>query len=269
VQVRHQAGNKMGAMPGDYFEKFLFYRGLGNFELPLKVTETAAGRFELSNTGEDDVRSVFLVNVQGEVVRFQRYDRSASHSRMTLQQAEQLSTIDQLAAAMVAALQAEGLYEKEARAMVTCWKSSWFGEEGTRLLYMVPTKITDTLLPLHVSPTPDESVRILVGRMEIMPSSREQQVLELVQKSAAARQQAIENKVREFRSPVLARLQQMGRLAEPALVRIEHIADDEAARQEARNLIRELRGEPVVTAWNAVAGNDAFPLCAVTPTGGE
>src|SRR5690606_11882221 len=100
------------------------------------------------------------------------------------------------------------------------WRSSWFGEEGTRLLYMVPGAITDQLLPLHVEPRPDEMVRVLVGRMEIMPASQEREILELVTHSAVTRSRIGEDQAQTFRSPVMKHLHAMGRLAEPALVRV-------------------------------------------------
>jgi hypothetical protein len=230
-----------GAAAIDHFEKFLFYRGLGNFELPLTLSETADGTFVLDNRGNEEIRSLFLVSVKGELVRFRRYDRSAPGSRITLRQSKRSSTVDDLAAAMVESLQAEGLYEKEARAMVKCWRSSWFGEEGTRLLYMVPGAITDQLLPLHVDPQPDEVVRVLVGRMEIMPTSQEQQILELVSRSAAAREKTAVDQSQRFQSPVLKQLRSMGRLAEPALVRVRNITNEQSTRAEATRLISELR----------------------------
>ena len=52
--------------------------------------------------------------------------------------------------------------------MVQTWKSSWFADEGTRLLYLVPRAQTDAILPLHVTPTPTETVRVMVGRLEAM-----------------------------------------------------------------------------------------------------
>ena len=138
--------------PIDFFEKFLFYRGVGNFQLPLTLSETGAGEFELVNSGAEEIRSLFLVTVEGKSVRFNRFDRIAGGDRMLLRQSSETSTIGDLAASMVASLTAEGLYEKEARAMVRCWQSSWFGEDGTRLLYMVPQPLTDSLLPLEVDP---------------------------------------------------------------------------------------------------------------------
>ena len=77
--------------------------------------------------------------------------------------------------AVVKALVAEGLYEKEARAMVKTWEANWFGDEGTgtRVLYMLPRCVTDKLLPLRINPTPDETVRVLVGRIDILTPEQE------------------------------------------------------------------------------------------------
>ena len=139
-------------------------------------------------------------------------------------------------------LKAEGLYEKEAWSMVNTWRQSWFGEEGTRLFYILPQRVTDELLPLCIEPTPDETIRVLVGRMEIMPPSTERQILELVEESAGARMRHQELEVDQpFASPALDGILAMGRLAEPALVRARGIADLREIRDEAALLLADLR----------------------------
>ena len=74
--------------------------------------------------------------------------------------------IGTLAPQLAAALVASGLFEPEARAMVETWKHSYFQTPGLRVLYVVPSRITNALLPLEISPKPRETVRILVGRLE-------------------------------------------------------------------------------------------------------
>ena len=236
VQVREKLANTFI----DYFEKFLFYRGIGNFELPVAVTDQQNGTFQLENSGSDEIRSLFLVTVKGEQVWFRKFDSAAPDSVLTLQQSADESDIGKLTNAMVQSLIDEGLYPKEASAMVRCWRSSWFAEEGTRLLYLVPTKITNSLLPLHVSPAPDEVVRVLVGRMELLSESEENRLLDLVRKSALRRQEN-PNASAENRSPSINELLAMGRLAEPALIRIQNISNDERLRSEAKTLVDELR----------------------------
>lgn len=226
----------------DYFEKFLFYRGIGNFELPLTLEALDNGGFDLTNSGGDEVRSLFLVTVHGDELRFRQADGIPAQGTLSLRQSETPSTVDELAEHVINALQAEGLYDKEARAMVNTWEQSWFGEEGTRLFYVLPQRVTDRLLPLRIEPTPDETIRVLVGRMEIMPPQTERHILELVSASASARAQHRESQLDQpFASPALDELHAMGRLAEPALARARGVAETREVREEAAALLADLR----------------------------
>ena len=80
---------------GSFFEKFLFYRGIGNFDLPLSVESAGDGRFELANRGEDPIRSLFLVSVEGDAVRFQHYSQIAPQERLILEQTTAAGSIDE------------------------------------------------------------------------------------------------------------------------------------------------------------------------------
>jgi hypothetical protein len=64
-------------------------------------------------------------------------------------------------------LVAQGLYQDEAEAMFETWRDSWF-EEGSRLLYIVPRPFVDAILPLTIHPTPAQTVRVFVGRLELI-----------------------------------------------------------------------------------------------------
>jgi hypothetical protein len=233
------------APAGDFFEKFLFYRGVGNFDLPLKLTAAGDGTFELANSGDDPIRSLFLIDADGQTVRFAAFQQIAAGDRLQLAQTAELGTIDGLVEAVKDSLVAEGLYEKEAIAMVKTWRSSWFGETGTRLLYVVPRAITDALLPLDVSPTPEETVRVLVGRMEIMTPEQESRIAAMLQKSAAERQsewQMASSEGREANYAGPAELTTLGRLAEPALARARTTSKDPTIRAEARLLLQRMTG---------------------------
>ncbi|MGE5193497.1 MAG: hypothetical protein ACM3U2_13470 [Deltaproteobacteria bacterium] len=233
------------APAGDFFEKFLFYRGVGNFDLPLKLTAAGDGTFELANSGDDPIRSLFLIDADGQAVRFATFEQIAAGDRLKLVQAAEPGTIDALTDAVRDALVAEGLYEKEAIAMVKTWRSSWFGETGTRLLYVVPRPITDALLPLEINPAPEETVRVLVGRMEIMTPEHESRIAALVQRSAAERQAELEMAASTGHEPNYsgpAELTSLGRLAEPALARVRTISKDPAIRAEARLLLQRMTG---------------------------
>ena len=245
VYVERQASQERPLAPfGEFFEKFLFYRGIGNFELPLQLSAAAGDRFELTNSGADPIRSLFLVTAHEGKVRFAKFDGIQPGERLTLNQAKGESTVEELGEAVVKALIEERLYEKEARAMVKTWQESWFGEEGTRLFYMLPQSVTEELLPLAIDPVPDETVRVMVGRMEIMRPEDEARVTSLVQQSVKDRAATVQLRAENSEAPpykLPEAIIQLGRLAEPALVRAQHIAPDEATRAEAGVLLSELR----------------------------
>jgi hypothetical protein len=231
------------APAGDFFEKFLFYRGVGNFDLPLKLTASSDGTFELTNSGRDPIRSLFLIHADGQAIRFTAFDQVPGRGRRQLIQTGKATTIDALADAVKDALVEAGLYEKEALAMVKTWRSSWFGEAGTRLLYVLPRPITDALLPLEINPKPQETVRVLVGRMEIMTPEQESRITALVRKSAGDRLAASTLAGTGELSPKYvapAELGNLGRLAEPALARVGAINQDPAIRAEARLLLQRM-----------------------------
>ena len=95
----------------------------------------------------------------------------------------------------------EGLFPKEAHAMVETWRDSWF-EEGTRLLYIVPARTVDAVLPVQIEPTPSQIARVFVGRIELITPA-----------TTAAVDQAI-------KSGDTATLHQYDRFLEPILKRI-------------------------------------------------
>lgn len=215
-----------------HYEKFLFYRGLGDFPLPLSFSASEGGRFVVKNEGPDAVRDLFLVQIDGSRVRFRHAPQVAAYSELTIERPESYSTIDELGEEMVQALIVTGLYEKESRAMVKTWRSSWFGESGTRLLYLVPERITDELLPLAIEPKPDEQVRVLVGRMELLPPEECERLLTLASETGSCL--AIETE------PLRSELVRLGRFAEPALKYLARSAKDERQRAMIEQLAADL-----------------------------
>jgi len=85
--------------------------------------------------------------------------------------------------------------------MVATWRSSWF-EEGSRLLYIVPRAFVDEVLPLSVSPAPSQTVRVFVGRMELINHATEQAVADAL----ASHDRYTINKYGRFLEPILDQL---------------------------------------------------------------
>jgi hypothetical protein len=230
----------------DHFEKFLFYRGLGDFKLPVTVQALGSGSASVTNRGAEPIAWMMLLDNNGGTLRYASFEGVAAGAKREIALPTQPATLDAMAADLTAALVSTGLYEKEAVAMVNTWRSSWFGEQGTRLLYFVPQPLTDKLLPLTIEPKPAETVRVLVGRLDMMTPEQEAEITKLVRDSAAARSAAY-LKAREAELPLTYALpdavRKLGRLAEPALTRVRHASKDEQLSSEATTLIYELQRE--------------------------
>ena len=168
-------------------EKFLFYRGVGTFPPPVSLKATGGGSVRISNATGNKVEGLVLVRVEGAQVGFKVLGSIDAGTETTATIPAATGKKADLAAAMLKILAATGLYEKEARAMVNTWDSAWFGESGTRLLYLVPRAKTDELLPLTITPKPTEVVRVLVGRHDFLTPKQEAIADREVTRSRAAR----------------------------------------------------------------------------------
>jgi hypothetical protein len=157
-------------------EKFLFYRGVGDFQMPFEVRALGHGMFAVENTGKQAVPGHFLVSVQDRKVSFKSLGRLSPGAREKVELPAEASTAEKLGDAMTALLIEQGLFEKEARAMVKTWSRDWFAENGTRVLYLVAEPFTDELLPLKIDPKPDRLVRVLVGRHDVLTPEREVEI---------------------------------------------------------------------------------------------
>ncbi len=216
-----------------HFEKFLFYRGLGKLKLPVTLSAHGDDRFTVSNSAADAMGVLLLIQINDGLIRFAQVDTLAGHARVDMKLPTDDITIETLSEAMRRALVATGLYDREALAMVKTWRSSWFGEDGTRLLYLVPRRLTDEVLPLTVSPAPDETVRVLVGRIEMMTPQREQHLRSTIT--------ALGTCVSSSAEPLCDELRQLGRFAEPALERTLLNTDDPSVRSAVAQILDELR----------------------------
>jgi hypothetical protein len=150
---------------GDQHEKFLFYRGVGNFPVPLSARVGANGTIAIENRGADAVPTVILFeNREGRLgYRLAGEVKDA----VTLDSPSLDGSLPVLRTELETALIAQGLYPKEAQAMVETWRDSWF-EEGTRLIYIVPSQAVDKFLPLQIDPAPSQTARVFVGRIELI-----------------------------------------------------------------------------------------------------
>jgi hypothetical protein len=206
-------------------EKFLFYRGIGNFDLPLNV-KISGKNLTLTNTAQDEIKNLIVFENRGGRIGYKIIDNLSKDT--AVERPETTQNLDDFIGKLTTILVAEGLYPREAKAMINTWRDSWF-EEGLRVFYVLPTKTTNEILPLTVTPMPKEIVRILVGRAEVITPEIEKdvrkQVSLLKDSSAKVREEAREN------------LQRHGRFYEPILKSILESETDAKVREEIQKLI--------------------------------
>jgi hypothetical protein len=146
-------------------EKFLFYRGVSIFPVPIAAQAAPDGKISVKNLGTDEIPSVILFERRGDKVGYRL--GGAVQKQAALDPPELNSTVESLGRDLEGMLITQGLGPDEASAMVETWRQSWF-EEGTRLLYIVPPHFVDTVLPLSIKPQPGRIVRVFVGRLELI-----------------------------------------------------------------------------------------------------
>jgi hypothetical protein len=168
-------------------EKYLFYRGVGNFAAPLEVATDAAsdrieirGRFENVLAGSEHltVGPLWLVQVQPDgrfayrtLAPLEVTDDPAAivgRARGSFAPGDfAFGNLDNLRHELRQALEREGLFPDEAAALIETWNEAYFRTPGWRLFFLVPRRWTDHYLPLSFS-VPADLQRVMIGRIELI-----------------------------------------------------------------------------------------------------
>ncbi len=241
--VRTQHTTKTG--PRDEYERFLFYRGLGTNPLPLQWTESQGGTLSVTgprdasgaaNSWDGSLRHLFILRVENgrAVYRYVpelRPGQELTEMLPTMSAARPVAEVTQrISNELAGKLTESGLYGKEARAMVNTWKTSYFQSEGTRVLYVLPQAWTDRYIPLTASPKPVETVRVMVGRLELLTGDREARAVNAVRNLLAS---DAANQAKGF-----LELRSQGRFVEPILRRTARNTPDDRLRTACERLLQ-------------------------------
>jgi hypothetical protein len=164
-------------------EKFLFYRGLGNFSLPVKFTLPADDTLRIENTSSAPVPAMLIFNHPryGDEVRFVLLGSLKAGETRMVTLAEPVTSTNwqhEVYATMRGALIQAGLFPKEADAMLQTWWLSYFERPGLRAFWIGPESFTSSVLPLTVDPPPSRQRRVLVSRSELLTPAFEKKLLE-------------------------------------------------------------------------------------------
>lgn len=171
---------------GNQNERFIFYRGLGNFVTALHANSGVGQGLVLQNVGAK-ISQVILLDVTSTTGALKTLG-SMEYQQMTVVSDKDLTSFRgqkvaraefeaQAQKVIIEALIASGLYPDESLAMFNTWKTSYLRSHGLRVLYILSREETDRLLPINITPRPTELVRTLVGRIEVLHAEEEQQML--------------------------------------------------------------------------------------------
>jgi hypothetical protein len=165
LRVKTQAGEQQ--------EKFLFYRGVATFPVPLFAKLNKSGELSIENPSALEFPSAVLFERRGDRAGYRIMDSLQEQNTMAMP--ELTASVDDLGRDLEGMLVSQGLYQDEAHAMIETWRGSWF-EEGSRLLYIVPASLVNKVLPLSITPAPSQTVRVFVGRLELVTPATQKAV---------------------------------------------------------------------------------------------
>lgn len=202
-ESRYYAARMTSATPlcvktaaGEQHEKFLFYRGVSTFRVPISAKLRADAKVQIENTAEDEIPDTILFERRGDKVG---YRIGGPLTKETILDSPELNgNVDDLGRDLVGMLVRQGLYLDEAQAMVETWRGSWF-EEGSRLIYLLPEKFVNGILPLSIHPAPAQITRVFVGRLELVTPATEN----AVEAAFTAHDKATLEKYGRFLEPIL------------------------------------------------------------------
>jgi hypothetical protein len=180
-------------------ERFLFYRGVASFDVPLAAAALGSDSVRVRTPGQDEIPGAILFENRHGAIGYRVL--GALRRDVTVATPPAGRAVADVRRELEGLLVSGGLYPKEARAMVDTWRDSWF-EDGTRVFYIVPRRAVDAILPLTITPAPDSIARVFVGRMEVITPDIERSV----QKAIASNDSAELQRYGRFLGPITDRI---------------------------------------------------------------
>jgi hypothetical protein len=189
-------------------EKFLFYRGVGGFAVPINATVTTDGKINVKHL--EGKPHAILFERRGDSLGYTVLDTTKND--IVVEPPALTGDFEALLTELESVLVGRGLYAREAKAMVETWRDSWF-EEGTRIFYIVPETMVDAMLPLTIEPKPVKVARVFVGRVEVFTPA----TIAAVERAVYANDTSVLATYGRFLGPILERV--------PASNRIDSVLD--------------------------------------------
>ena len=153
------------------YERFLFYRGLGDARLPLRLSSARGGTLNVDREPSlgEGIRHVYVIRIENGrgVYRYRpglRPGWTVSGVIPNMDQGQPLGEFTKsIADDLAGQLTASGLFAKEARRWWNTGPPAIFRPMALRVLFVLPQSWTDAFIPMTVIPKPEKVVRVMVG----------------------------------------------------------------------------------------------------------
>ncbi|HMW05617.1 MAG TPA: hypothetical protein PK079_19340 [Leptospiraceae bacterium] len=160
---------------GNEIEKYIFYRGIASFEIPIQTQfkKIESENFlEFKNKYSEKIPFVFVLknptnNPKTKTVLWKGNLNPNEKKELKLNDTKPIVFSEKDITEFKIALESEGLYPKEAEAMLNTWKESYFETKGITIFWIVPESLIQKLLPIEFSIQPHEFKRVFIGRIKI------------------------------------------------------------------------------------------------------
>ncbi len=149
-------------------EKFLFYRGIGNFEPPVHINYSKRTVLEISNTYHEQIPYLMVYEKTTSGNSYVWHTGALNANEKTSVWLTDPMNSEEKIDELIDQLVNNGLYRDEAEAMIETWKKSYFDQPGMKVFWILPRSYTDEILPIQVSPPPKNLERVMIGRSEIL-----------------------------------------------------------------------------------------------------
>ena len=207
-------------------EKFLFYRGAGDFTPTLDVVIDKGGKFILKDKAGKKSKSIYTVHkVEGKPSVIHYFDSLSDKKIKFKSTAEASAHIRQQ-------VEARGLYKKEAAGMIKIWEKDMFEKVGQRALYLMEAADIEKLIPLNISPAPKEKKRVMIIRVECLSHEHKQQILALIKQLGAEKS--------KDRKAAEQKLISTGRVGEAVMREAYKTADDPEVKMRLKSVLDKI-----------------------------
>ncbi|MBI2444567.1 MAG: hypothetical protein HYV42_05010 [Candidatus Magasanikbacteria bacterium] len=173
-------------------EKFIFYRGVANFDIPVETKFTNDNELVIKNNGPHTLSQVFVYEKKTDGSEYIWWNGEMKNGTEQKINFGVQSPAKADFAIFERALMDGGLYKKEAKAMLATWEQSYFKHPGLRIFWIVPEQKTNELLPLKISPKPTETKRVFMGRIDLLTPTFEKELLQAYQQNSSLKRYSLD-----------------------------------------------------------------------------